>query len=274
MVCAGGGGRAGVPAAIPATCVPWNDACGSTCEAGAVVAPCADEGAGDDHLRRRPLRAALGKPARIAVTLGIEEHVGLVDAVVDDGDLHPFAAGSPPAAASAPAPIRPGLRFERERVAVARIELAREERASPPSPAVWRAARRPSRSGATCSCARPWRSGSPASARRPPRAAPAGAWRRRPWRRGSATFSLGVALCRRACERGRRAAGRPSVRMTGDAALAVSGRDRDLGRPGRGGSDLSHRAARSAGRQQQQPTWRPAPRRVREIRRGGARTAE
>ena len=92
---------------------------------GAVVRACADERAGDDHLRRRPLGAALREAGRVAVALRVEEGVRLVDAVVDDGDLHPLAA----AAAGRRERTRAdqaGTAVERERVAVARIQLARE----------------------------------------------------------------------------------------------------------------------------------------------------
>jgi hypothetical protein len=45
----------------------------------------------DDHLRRRPLKGALGEACRIGVTGGIQERVRAVDAIVDDADLDPVA---------------------------------------------------------------------------------------------------------------------------------------------------------------------------------------
>ena len=196
-----------LPAAIPATCVPWNDACGSTASLRAVVRARADERAGDDHLRRRPLRAALREAGGVAVALRVEERVRLVDAVVDDGDLHPLAAAAAGGCERARAD-QARAAVERERVAVARVELAREGEL-----------RRLRQLGGgqldghpvqeqACSCARRWRSGSPASASRPRRAAPAGAWPRRPWRRGSARSACAWRCCRRACGSRRRGAGR------------------------------------------------------------------
>ena len=55
-------------------------------------APAPTNDARDDHLRRRPLRAALREAGRIAEALRVEERVRRVDAVVDDGDLDPLAA--------------------------------------------------------------------------------------------------------------------------------------------------------------------------------------
>ena len=125
MVGAGGCGRAGVARRDPGDVGPVERGLRIDREAGAVVRARADERAGDDHLRRRPLRAALREAGRIAVALRVEEGVRLVDAVVDDGDLHPLAAAAARGCERARAD-QAGAAVELERVAVARIELARE----------------------------------------------------------------------------------------------------------------------------------------------------
>ena len=91
-----------------------------------------------------PLREA----GRVRVARRVEEGVRLVDAVVDDGDLHPLAVARR-------SPLRARSRrsgraaVERERVAVARVELAREaESLRGRRQLRRRQARRPSRRGA------------------------------------------------------------------------------------------------------------------------------
>ena len=91
----------------------------------ALVCAGPDEGAGDDHLRRRPLRAALREAGGIAVALRVEEGVRLVDAVVDDSDLHPLAAAAAAGCERARAD-QARAAVEGERVAVARVQLAGE----------------------------------------------------------------------------------------------------------------------------------------------------
>ena len=79
------------PAAMPATCVPWNDASRSIGNRPGRPRVRPGKRARDDHLRRRPLPAALREARRIGETGGIEERVRVVDAVVDDCDLDPVA---------------------------------------------------------------------------------------------------------------------------------------------------------------------------------------
>ncbi len=92
---------------------------------GLVVRADADEGARHDHLRRRPLPPALREPRRVAEALRREESVRRIDAVVDDRDLHSFAARSAQAARG-PGADQTRTAVEREGVAVARVELARK----------------------------------------------------------------------------------------------------------------------------------------------------
>ena len=87
--------------------------------AGAHERPC------DDHLRRRPLLAALGESRRIGEAGRVEEAVGRVDPVVDDRDLHPLAAAAARRGERARAD-QTRAAVERERVPVARIQLLRE----------------------------------------------------------------------------------------------------------------------------------------------------
>ena len=116
-----------LPAAIPATCVPWNDARGSTARRPGSPEP----GPGNARatitfgvVHRVP---PFGKPGGIGVAGRVEEHVRLVDPVVDDADLDPLAAR----AAAGGRPEGVGLDqlravVEREPVADARVDLGRE----------------------------------------------------------------------------------------------------------------------------------------------------
>ena len=107
---------------MPATCVPWNEDAGVDGEASAGARVRTGEDPGDDHLRRRPPRAAAREAGGVREARGIEEGIGLVDAVVDDCDLHAGAVG-------ARGPLQDvgadhGRRLvERERVRDARIDL-------------------------------------------------------------------------------------------------------------------------------------------------------
>ncbi len=91
----------------------------------ALVGSGADERAGDDHLRRRPRLAAFRESLRIAEAGRLEEPVRRVDAVVDDRDLHSLAGAAAGRHQRAGAD-QARTAVERERVAVARIELACE----------------------------------------------------------------------------------------------------------------------------------------------------
>ena len=95
-------------------------------QTGLVVRAGADEGARDDHLRRRPFLAALREARRVAVALRGEESVRRIDAVVDDRDLHSLAACSAARCLQRARADQAGTAVEREGVAVARVELARE----------------------------------------------------------------------------------------------------------------------------------------------------
>ena len=90
------------------------------------VADGADERARDDHLGRRPLRAALREAGRIAEAGRVEERVRLVDAFVDDADLDAGSVG----AACRPQRVRAdqrGALVERERIAEARVDVREAE---------------------------------------------------------------------------------------------------------------------------------------------------
>ena len=76
---------------MPATCVAWNDASRSIGNRPGATRVRPGKRSRDDHLRRRPLPAALGEARRVGVTGGIQERVRAVDAVVDDADLDPVA---------------------------------------------------------------------------------------------------------------------------------------------------------------------------------------
>ena len=86
------------PAAMPATCVPCSSspprfANGSVdCGVGHARR---HERPRDDHLRRRECRVPLRVARRVLVAGGVEERVRLVDALVDDPDLHPLARVGP-----------------------------------------------------------------------------------------------------------------------------------------------------------------------------------
>ena len=79
---------------MPATCVPWNDESGSTASRPAAPA------FGPGNTRATITFGVVhfveprGKPGGYEKPARIEERVRLVDAVVDDGDLHPGAVGA------------------------------------------------------------------------------------------------------------------------------------------------------------------------------------
>ena len=82
------------PAAIPATCVAWNECAGSN---GSVRVLPRRRGRRErplhDHLRRRVLRQPLREAGRVLEAVRVEVRVRRVEAVVDDPDLHPVAGG-------------------------------------------------------------------------------------------------------------------------------------------------------------------------------------
>src|SRR5690348_13544510 len=81
----------------------------------------AGEGARDDHLRRRPLLAALREAGGIVEAGGAEVGVRLVDAVVDDADLDALAE------AARVRPERVGVDHRRALVRVEVVAGARED---------------------------------------------------------------------------------------------------------------------------------------------------
>ena len=168
------------PATIPATCVACERLAPDRTAWRRTYAARRREGPRHDHLRRRELRSGpSGSPAGIVKPAGIEELVGLVEAVVDDPDLDPVCLPS-----RAPAPR-----------AVARRSAARCGRGSPCTSRRRRRPERPAGPGA----ARP----SAAAARLRTRWPPA----------GSANALSPPAL------RGRADAGRPSARRRGARGL-------------------------------------------------------
>ena len=125
MVAAARRGRAGVAGRDPGDVRAVERGLPVEREAAALVGADADEGARDDHLRRRPLGAALRVAGRVAEALRVEERALGIDPVVDDGDLHPLTGAAARCGERAGAD-QSRAAVERERVAVARVELSGE----------------------------------------------------------------------------------------------------------------------------------------------------
>ena len=115
---------------MPATCVPWNEACAVERELAAAARAGAGKARATITFGVVNCVSPLGKPGGYWKPARVEERVRLVDAVVDDADLDPFPARAGRGLRAASRRSRAGCSLSDERVARGSGRRGRRSRAA------------------------------------------------------------------------------------------------------------------------------------------------